>query len=45
MVCSFTLQTNNKLSVLLPAAIAKGAYTLQLTTSTGEFLNTKILIQ
>ena len=43
--CSFTLQTNNQLKVLLPTVIAKGAYALQLTTSTGEIINTKILIQ
>jgi hypothetical protein len=45
MICSYALQTNNQLKVLLPTVIAKGVYTLQLTASTGQLINTKILIQ
>lgn len=43
--CNFTRQLNSQINIILPTAIAKGIYTLQLYQTAGESLSTKILIQ
>ena len=44
IACNFSNQSNSQLKVNIPSLIAKGAYTLQLTTNEG-IKSSRILVQ